>query len=198
MTKQLTRERIIQAALILFKDKGYTATSTREIAKKAGVNHLTLFRHFENKRNLFRESVVHHVTSSHFFDGIKEKLTEDLREDLTLIAKAYLEENIDKNSVFWVYLTEAAQDPELSELIMEIPKRLNDFLATYLSKLHGHKKISSGNFQMISHMFFSLLNQYIMFHRFPAFHHTFPGSIDDFIDECVDLFQMKLEKDMLF
>ncbi|MDA7028152.1 TetR/AcrR family transcriptional regulator [Bacillus sp. CLL-7-23] len=198
MTKQLTRERIIQAALILFKDKGYAATSTRKIAEKAGVNHLTLFRHFENKSNLFRESVVHHVTSSHFFDGIKEKLTENLREDLTLIAKVYLEENIDKNSVFWVYLTEAAQDPEVSELIMEIPKHLNDFLSAYLSKLHDHKKISNGNFQMISNMFFSLLNQYIMFHRFPAFHHTFPDSIEEFVVECVDLFQTKLEKDVPF
>ncbi|MDI3409773.1 helix-turn-helix domain-containing protein [Bacillus sonorensis] len=72
MTKQLTRERLIQAALTLFKEKGYTAASTRDIAEKAGVNHLTLFRHFGSKRNLFRESVIQHVTSGDFLAVLPE------------------------------------------------------------------------------------------------------------------------------
>lgn len=55
--KLKTREKILHAALTLFGEKGFAGTSTREIAECAGVNHITLFRHFGNKENLFRESI---------------------------------------------------------------------------------------------------------------------------------------------
>ncbi|MED2943856.1 TetR/AcrR family transcriptional regulator [Bacillus swezeyi] len=197
MTKQLTRERLIQAALAVFKEKGYTAASTREIAQQAGVNHLTLFRHFGNKRNLFRESVAQHVTSGDFIGGLEGRLTGNIKEDLTLIAKAYLEENLEKDTVFWIYYAESAQDPEVSELIMDIPHRLQQFLAAYFAKLHSQKKISGGNFQVLSGMFFGLLNQYIMFRHLPAYRESFTDHIEDFVDECVDLFFSKLKKEVL-
>lgn len=50
-----TRSRILEAAIDLFSDKGFYATTTINIAKKAGVNEVTLFRHFTNKSMLFQE-----------------------------------------------------------------------------------------------------------------------------------------------
>jgi len=50
-----TRERILNAAYELISSKGYLGASTREIAKKAGVAEVTLFRHFKNKEGLFAE-----------------------------------------------------------------------------------------------------------------------------------------------
>ncbi|MBU8787896.1 MULTISPECIES: TetR/AcrR family transcriptional regulator [Bacillus] len=194
MTKQLTRERLIQAALTLFKEKGYAAASTRDIAQQAGVNHLTLFRHFGNKRNLFRESVIQHVSSGDFTSAIQGKLSGKLQEDLILIAKAYLEENLEKDSVFWLYFNEAKQDPEVSELIAEIPRELHDFLASYFSQLHDRGSISSGNFHLLASMFFGLLNQYILFRPSPEFGKSADENTDAFIHECVDLFRAKLEK----
>ena len=47
-----TRDRIIDAASELFASKGYTASSTREIARNAGIDESTLFRHFRNKVGL--------------------------------------------------------------------------------------------------------------------------------------------------
>ncbi|MFN2746863.1 MULTISPECIES: TetR/AcrR family transcriptional regulator [Bacillus] len=197
MTKQLTRERIIQAALNLFKEKGFTAASTREIAEKAGVNHLTLFRHFGNKKNLFRESVIQHVTTDDFIRGLEEHLTGNLLADLTLIAETYFEENLEKDSVFWVYFRESTQDSGISELIMEIPRRLNRFLASYLAKHHNRQNISKERFCILSSMFFGLLNQYIMFHHLPAFKEAFYDQPEDYIEECVELFHARLEKEVL-
>lgn len=58
------------------------------------------------------------------------------------------------------------------------------------------KKISDGNFQMLSQMFFGLLNQYIMFQHLPGFKESFNDRIDDYVEECVDLFYTKLEKEV--
>ncbi|MBN3962757.1 TetR family transcriptional regulator [Nostoc sp. NMS8] len=54
MSSQLisTRQRLIQAALELFSAHGVSATTTRQIAEKAEVNEVTLFRNFGNKHGL--------------------------------------------------------------------------------------------------------------------------------------------------
>ncbi|MFS0674711.1 TetR/AcrR family transcriptional regulator [Ornithinibacillus sp. 179-J 7C1 HS] len=43
---------ILEAATELFAEKGYAATSTSEIAKKAGVAEGTIFRHYKSKKDL--------------------------------------------------------------------------------------------------------------------------------------------------
>ncbi|MCX8001084.1 MAG: TetR/AcrR family transcriptional regulator [Anoxybacillus mongoliensis] len=43
---------ILQAAIEMFAEKGYAATSTSEIAKRAGVAEGTIFRHYKTKKDL--------------------------------------------------------------------------------------------------------------------------------------------------
>lgn len=52
--KQKERDhKIAHAAARLFARQGYRGTSTREIARVAGISENTLFRHFESKEKLF-------------------------------------------------------------------------------------------------------------------------------------------------
>jgi AcrR family transcriptional regulator len=46
------QKKIILAAIESFSEKGYAATSTSEIAKKAGVAEGTIFRHYKTKKDL--------------------------------------------------------------------------------------------------------------------------------------------------
>ncbi|WP_371404776.1 TetR/AcrR family transcriptional regulator [Kribbella sp. NBC_00662] len=46
------RERLVLAAVDLFADQGYDATTVAQIAEKAGVTKSTFFRHFPDKREL--------------------------------------------------------------------------------------------------------------------------------------------------
>ena len=52
-----TRGRILQAAVKLIVEQGYARTTTRAIAAEAGVNEVTLFRHFGSKEKLFHKMV---------------------------------------------------------------------------------------------------------------------------------------------
>lgn len=47
------REQILQAALLVFIEKGFASTTTAEIAKAAGISEVTLFRNFTSKREIF-------------------------------------------------------------------------------------------------------------------------------------------------
>ncbi|WP_026974718.1 TetR/AcrR family transcriptional regulator [Alicyclobacillus contaminans] len=44
--------KIVQAAIEMFSEKGYAATSTSEIAQRAGVAEGTIFRHYKTKKDL--------------------------------------------------------------------------------------------------------------------------------------------------
>ena len=46
------QERILDTALRLFAELGYSATSTSKVAKEAGVSEGLIFRHFQNKEGL--------------------------------------------------------------------------------------------------------------------------------------------------
>jgi AcrR family transcriptional regulator len=46
------RERLVLAAVDLFADQGYDATTVVQIAERAGVTKSTFFRHFPDKRDL--------------------------------------------------------------------------------------------------------------------------------------------------
>ena len=47
-----TSQKIIDAAMSLVRDKGYVATTTKDIAREAGVNECTLFRKFRSKKDI--------------------------------------------------------------------------------------------------------------------------------------------------
>src|ERR1041384_7071262 len=80
----LTRQRLVRAALELFTADGYEVTTTPRIAKKAGVAEGTIYRHFRSKQHLFNElyraaarwatKVVAETDTMHV--GAREKLNE--------------------------------------------------------------------------------------------------------------------------
>ena len=53
MTGDKRREQILQTAVSLFSQRGFKGTTTKEIARAAGVSEAMVFRHFENKDALY-------------------------------------------------------------------------------------------------------------------------------------------------
>jgi AcrR family transcriptional regulator len=81
--KELTRERILQAALELFREKGLEGTTTKEISRRAGVAEGTLFNYFKTKEDL----------ALYFFQKETENLIKWFRTDARL-RKASLPEKL--------------------------------------------------------------------------------------------------------
>jgi AcrR family transcriptional regulator len=51
------RDQLLDAAVRLYAEAGYRGATTRRIATEAGVNEITLFRHFGSKDALIREAI---------------------------------------------------------------------------------------------------------------------------------------------
>lgn len=60
-----SRDRILDAARRVFAQFGSVGATTRRIAEEAGVNEVTLFRHFGSKETLLEEAARAHVTGDH-------------------------------------------------------------------------------------------------------------------------------------
>jgi AcrR family transcriptional regulator len=81
--KQEIRARIVKAALSLFQTKGFDATTTKAIARKAGIAEGTVFNYFKSKDDI----------ALHFFEQEVDQAMAAVRENPRL-RKAPLEEKL--------------------------------------------------------------------------------------------------------
>ncbi|WP_240421772.1 TetR/AcrR family transcriptional regulator [Paenibacillus periandrae] len=162
MSKSSTRDRIIDTALAIFSEKGYEAASTRDIAGRAGVNEVTLFRHFRNKENLFSEVLNAKFPTSLLSDEVNHRLTGRLREDLTFLAQNYLEIHLKNLDFIRIGLMEVPHNPTCASIVRTIPERLEEHLANYLLDLAARHVIRDANFKLLARMFYGQLFQHVM------------------------------------
>lgn len=66
---------ILAAALRMFAEKGFAATSTAALAREAGVAEGTIFRHFEGKEAIFSEILA----------ALRMKITSDFESEMALV-----------------------------------------------------------------------------------------------------------------
>ncbi len=65
-----TKQKLMEAALEVFTEKGFAGASTREIVEKSGVTKPTLYYHFGSKEKLYRTLIEEDVEL--FNRGLKE------------------------------------------------------------------------------------------------------------------------------
>ncbi|GIW14032.1 MAG: hypothetical protein KatS3mg062_1471 [Tepidiforma sp.] len=90
-----TTERLLAAAREIFEEEGFRGATTRKIAARAGVNEVTLFRHFANKEELIgaaierghREAVER--LAAHPLPAAPRDLEAELRPYLRLVLRAF-------------------------------------------------------------------------------------------------------------
>jgi AcrR family transcriptional regulator len=76
-----TKHDLLEVTARLFASSGWRGTTTRRIAEAAGVNEVTLFRHFGSKEALLGEAIRAVATEVHPESGLPE-VPAHLREEL--------------------------------------------------------------------------------------------------------------------
>jgi len=75
MTGELRRLQIIEVAAEVFARNGLIGTRTRDIAVACGINEALLYKHFNNKEELYRQAMMH------AFDEAAEKWVADVEKE---------------------------------------------------------------------------------------------------------------------
>ncbi len=66
---------VVAAARPLFETQGYAGTSTRDIARQAGVTQAAVFRHFGSKEKLFEAVILQPLCD--YVDSFVERWSDD-------------------------------------------------------------------------------------------------------------------------
>jgi len=157
-----TEEKIIEAAIQLVNSHGYKGATTRKIAEAAGVNEVTLFRHFGNKKGLI-EAIVEKFSYIDFISqALKEEIVWDLEKDLHMIASLYQEQMDKKRDIIMVSIKEAAAFPELERMVAPIPTKYKQILVDYFQVMMQRGLMREIDAELVATNFFFLNFGYML------------------------------------
>ncbi len=160
----------LEAAITLFAEKGFSATSTSEIAKKAQVSEGTIFKYFETKEKLLYTTIVPiliddllPVFAEKFKMDILEKNHPSFEEFISMLIDdrfAFIKENIE---LFKIIFPEMMYRDEIKEVFLStFAKSLKDPMFVLLERLKSEKVIVDWEPMLIIRTIFTNLLGYVI------------------------------------
>ena len=141
MRQDSTKDKIMDASVKLFVKYGYKGTSTKQIAKEANVNELTIFRNFESKEGILTEIFACRLLlTDDFLTQYMSQLTYDVVEDLLAVSRLYhnrLQENID----LVMMIVKEFREGRIFDLYVTLPLKFKTVLVRYLEELISQNKL---------------------------------------------------------
>ena len=123
----VTQQKLLDAAIEAFAENGFKGTSTRDIAKRAGVHHPLINYHFKNKDLLWR------AAADRIFSDFTRSLAHSFEENRSMNAKDRMAEMIR------VYVHYAKNQPALHNVMVQeagyANPRLDWLIDTHLKPL---------------------------------------------------------------
>lgn len=137
-----TRQRILQAALEAYGKRGFRGATTRSIASLAGVNEVTIFRHFGSKQALLTEALRGQSLGAPI--AILPAVPSDPIRELSGWTEAHLRSLATRGQVLRASMGDIEERPELADGSVTLQKVALAELTVYLERLgtRGHARTS--------------------------------------------------------
>ncbi len=126
------RDQLLDAAARVYAEGGYHGATTRRIASAAGVNEITLFRHFGSKDVLLREALAR--CQGEDAVPLPEQPTDPLRE-LTEWCRSHFRDMHARAPLIRTAIAEFAERPGLVTPEVSCPIQAVSALTAYLGRL---------------------------------------------------------------
>jgi len=158
-----THLKIMKAAMDLVTEKGYDSMTTKEIARRAGVNESTLFRKFKGKEDIIVTAMDYEPWRPHISKEMFKNYKGEPAIDLFNFARIYL----DNVTPYFVSLSIGLRSPELykytSQKIMQVPQTFLACIKSYLFDMQNQGKIRVQNIEAVAAMFLSMCFGFVFF-----------------------------------
>lgn len=106
------RDRILAAAARVYEEVGFRGCTTRRVASEAGVNEITLFRHFGSKSTLLCEAISR-AGGAIVANTLPEEPGADPAAEVTAWARAHMSELAQNRALLRTVLGEVQEHPEM-------------------------------------------------------------------------------------
>lgn len=137
---------ILESAIQVFSEKGFSAATTSEIAKNAGIAEGTIFRYFKTKKDILRGILIQTInlfSEKIVMGGVEKIFSASENKDLRTILKEFIYDRFKLvDSIFpmaRVVLTEALYHEDVREaiyqnLILRAVATFSEFFAKMLER----------------------------------------------------------------
>ena len=130
------REQIVEAAMRCFADRGFEGTTTRMLARAAGVSEGLIFRHFPTKKSLYRAIIARRILESPA--GMMPAEAAERNDDRAVLSSiaSTLVARVSKDPSFMrLMFYSALEGAPLSRMFYQARvRRVRRFLASYLER----------------------------------------------------------------
>jgi AcrR family transcriptional regulator len=184
---ETTRDRIMQAATQLFSEKGYAGATTQAIATLAGVNEVTLFRHFGNKENLAKE-IMDQFGGPAIAADLETRFSGDYKQDLLFLGHAMLSVMSERSDAMRMAICEANNFPQFQQVVVENPRQLRRMLARYFENQMKAGVIRKTQPELLAQAFLGMFFSYVVLKAF--LQDTLQPEVpqDEIVEQFVTLF----------
>ncbi|MBO6506962.1 MAG: TetR/AcrR family transcriptional regulator [Roseibium sp.] len=110
MPKSIDVESVYVATTQVFCERGFGGTTTKEIADRAGINEVTLFRRFGTKVALVEAAITEILSKAPF---AQFPPTDDVRQDLVNVVRSFLETHGEFGGLVMTLIAQVTHYPEL-------------------------------------------------------------------------------------
>lgn len=153
--KETVEERILTEATTLIAERGYTETTTKDIARAAAVSEMTVFRHFGSKPAILQAIMRRYSFEYPLENGLREQLTWELEHDLLLLAQMQYDFNLQNEKAILIRFKESRKILEYGIDVKENPARLKDFFIEYFDEMQRRGKILTADHEKLAIHFMS-------------------------------------------
>lgn len=189
---EIRKARIAHSAAILFAEKGFSGTKTREIAEKAGVSEALIFKHFPSKEDLYAAILAEESPVPQLLAKVRGFAEDQKDEDVfRTIAKTIVEGAPDSH-LMRLILFSALENHELSDMFFQNHiKVFYDFLASYIEQRSQEKAFKSLPPMVAARAFMGML----IYHRLLSvlFRAELPQSSEEIVNTFVPIFMQGLK-----
>ena len=172
---------ILRAALNLFTEKGIHATTTKDIARRAGVSEGALYRHFSSKQELAEDLYITHL--SYFTAQLERSVlaAPTLKQRLdALVDGCFRFFDEDRTLFTYLILSEHNELGRTSRKIRHIRHLVRDILAD------GRKagEVREGNLELYSAMIIGMIIRIAIFRIYGLLSGELRDSAPEVSDAC--------------
>ena len=117
--KEKNRRQLIECAVDLFKEKGFTETSIDEITTMADVSRGTLYNYFPDKESILVGYFQNRIASARKGLDARLSIARDIREQLGILIDSIhqiLADDLDLAGIYFRYRLQSFGDPAQSSL----------------------------------------------------------------------------------
>ncbi|MEK3990257.1 TetR/AcrR family transcriptional regulator [Robertmurraya sp. FSL R5-0851] len=141
-------EKILKVAIDLMAKKGYKGATTKQIAEKAGVSEMTLFRNFGSKKKILEAAVDRYYYSIQMKEIFEQRIVWEIEKDLQMVAETYHKLMKKNKNVIKIALQEGGSVSGLHEQVNKHPRQLKELLVKYFQEMNSKGLVVETNYEL--------------------------------------------------